>query len=71
MALESDILFLSYSNDTGQFEAVVAQSIDDDDGSLYMSLLDTTWKTQRRGQDIVFQFSFKKEILSTSTQSKK
>lgn len=55
VGLESNILLLQYSNASGLFEAVVAQSVDTD-GSLFMSLLDTAWKTQRRGDEIVFQF---------------
>lgn len=57
-SLESNILFLRYSNELALFEAVVAQSVDDSDGTLYMSLMDTSWKTQRRGNDIVFMFSY-------------
>ena len=54
--LESNILLLQYSNASGTFEAAVAEAVDVD-GSLYMSLLDTPWKTQRRGDEIVFQFN--------------
>jgi ATP-dependent DNA helicase PIF1 len=54
--METNILLLSFNNELAEFEAVVAQSIDDEDGSLYLSLLDTAWKTQRRGHEIVFMF---------------
>lgn len=54
--LEANVLQLRFNNDVGEFEAVVAQAVDDEDGSLYMSLLDTAWKTQRRGTEIVFMF---------------
>lgn len=54
--LESNILLLQYQNAADVFEATVAQNVDLD-GSLYMSLLDTAWKTQRRGDEIVFQFA--------------
>ena len=64
-SLESNILLLSYSNEVALFEAVVAQSVDDSDGALYMSLVDTSWKTQRRGNDIVFMFPYADWALFT------
>lgn len=58
MALESNIVQLQFHNDTALFEATFSEEVDVD-GALHMSLMDTAWKTQRRGHDFTFSFEQK------------